>query len=462
MKTALRTSDLLDTERFLRSEYADSLALSGQALQGKGELFAKSAEALVQGGLDEQAEVCAFFVPGRIEVLGKHTDYAGGRTLVTAVDRGVCVVASARKDRNVRVRAVRDGQECEFELAGDIVPRLGDWSNYPMTVGRRVARNFPGDLRGAEIAFASDLPAAAGMSSSSAFMIAVFLVLADVNRLSDRSEYRDSIAGPESLAGYLATIENGQSFGSMIGDKGVGTFGGSEDHTAILCCREGQLSQYSYCPVQFERCVKMPGGYVFAVASSGVVAEKTGAARQKYNRASALASTCTRLWNEATNRNDAHLTAALASGGNAGDRLHEILRDSRDETFSPGDLVGRFEHFRGESEDIIPQAGDALGKGDLGTFGRMVDLSQALAETLLGTQVPETVFLAREARQLGAVAASAFGAGFGGSVWALVAEDGAMEFLDRWGVAYTKAFPEPAGRGAFFLSYPGPAASKLS
>jgi len=105
-----------------------------------------------------------------------------------------------------------------------------------MTVAGRVAQNFLGALRGADIAFISDLPAAAGLSSSSALLIAIFSVFTRVNALDQRDEYRQEIDGREDLAGYLGTIENGQSFGSLAGSKGVGTFGGSQDHTAILCC----------------------------------------------------------------------------------------------------------------------------------------------------------------------------------------------------------------------------------
>ena len=128
-----------------------------------------------------------------------------------------------------------------FEIDADLQPTIGHWSNYPMTVARRIARNFPGGLRGAEMAVASDLPIASGMSSSSALMVTCFLMLADINDLADRPEYNADIHSPEELAGYLGAVENGQTFGGLVGDAGVGTFGGSEDHTAMLCCRGGGL-----------------------------------------------------------------------------------------------------------------------------------------------------------------------------------------------------------------------------
>src|SRR5204863_3940731 len=135
------------------------------------------------------------------------------------------------------------------------------------------------------------------------------------NDLPNRKEYRDNIKSNEDLAGYLGTVENGQSFGILTGDKGVGTFGGSEDHTAILCAAPDRLKQYSFCPVTFEREIEMPSGYCFAIASSGVVAEKTGAALEKYNRASLLAQAVTKVWNRKTNSIDPHIAAIIRRVG---------------------------------------------------------------------------------------------------------------------------------------------------
>jgi galactokinase len=72
------------------------------------------------------------------------------------------------------------------------------------------------------------------------------------------------------------------------------------------------------------------------------------------------------------------------------------------------------------------------------------------------------VCLAREARRLGAVAASAFGAGFGGSVWALVAEADSEAFTRAWRAAFGHAHPEAAARAVFFETAPGPAAFRLA
>ncbi|HBO42790.1 MAG TPA: galactokinase [Planctomycetaceae bacterium] len=330
-----------------------------------------------------------------------------------------------------------------------------------MTVARRVARNFAGPLRGAEIAFASDLPPAAGMSSSSALLIGMFLAFDAVNRLAQRPEYRANIADLTDLAGYLGTIENGQTFGTLAGASGVGTFGGSEDHTAILCGRAAHVSQYSYCPVRFERAVPIPPTHGFAIADSGVAAEKTGAAMHRYNAASKIAAALVELWREATGDKRPHLASILESSPEAAERLRDIVETARHPDFEPDMLLARLEHFATESNQIVPIAGDALAAGDIRAFGAAVDRSQATAERLLGNQVPENVFLAAAARRLGADAASAFGAGFGGSVWALVERARMGVFLAKWQEAYASAFPGPAATARFFSTTAGPAAFRI-
>ena len=89
-------------------------------------------------------------------------------------------------------------------------------------------------------------------------------------------------------------------------------------------------------------------------------------------------------------------------------------------------------------------------------LGRLVDQSQAMTESLLGNQVRETVWLASFARKLGAAAASAFGAGFGGSVWALVQRTAAESFLQDWQQAYRQQFPARAPQSQFLLTAAGP------
>ncbi len=440
---------------------ADRLAaggLSPPAAAAKAERFALAAGALLADGVAGDAEATAIYVPGRIEVLGKHTDYCGGESLIAAAERGLCFVAVPRPGRIVRALAVDLADRCEFPLETELKATVGHWANYPMTVARRVASNFPGPLSGAAIAYTGDLPPAAGMSSSSAVLVGTFMALSAVNALPERREYRREIDGGETLAGYLGTVENGRSFGSLAGETGVGTFGGSEDHTAILNARAGALSRYAYDPIRLRETIPLPAGYTFAIAVSGVVAAKTGPALARYNRLSGRAAAAVERWNAATGRNDRNLAAVLAGGADAAERLRALLAGGGDDAFGTDELLDRVEHFAAENGRIIPAACEALLRGDVAAFGQQVDRSQQLAETLLGNQVPQTIFLARSARALGAPAASAFGAGFGGAVWALVPAVEATDFLRRWQRHYAEAFGREAERADFFATPPGPAA----
>jgi galactokinase len=388
----------------------------------------------------------SYFVPGRLEFLGKHTDYAGGRSLVCAIDRGITLHATPRTDSQVAIRDAGSGERAQFEISPALSPPIGHWTAYPMTVARRLARNFPRRWLGVGIEFSSDLPRDSGLSSSSALIVASYAALADANGLAP-------LGTPVDLAGYLGAVENGAGFGDLAGDQGVGTTGGSEDHVAILCSRPDELGQYAFCPVRHERQVALPRDWVFVVAVSGVAAPKTGAAREQYNRASRQAGELLERWRVQTGRRAASLAQALRSGPSAAD-------DMRARVAQEPALRDRLEQFLAESEEIIPAAGDALLRGDLDALGPLVDRSQALAERCLGNQVPETVFLARTARELGAAAASAFGAGFGGSVWALVGRTAGEDFRWRWAKAYRDAFSDRA-EAVFFLTGAGPGMRRL-
>ncbi len=400
-----------------------------------------------------------YWVPGRLEFLGKHTDYAGGRSLLSAIERGICLTAVPRRDCRFRIRDIRSGEVVRSAVDESVRSAPGSWGHYAVTVARRMARNFAGPLAGAELAFASDLPPAAGMSSSSALVTAIFIALAEVNGLAERAEFRDVVRSRDALAAYLGAVENGSAFGSFAGDAGVGTAGGCQDHAAILLSRPGALVQYAFLPLRFEQAVAMPDGQRLLIATSGVAAEKTGAALARYNQAAAKAAAVLAVWNRDTGRDDRSLADAVGSGAGAAHHLRGLLRLAADEDGTA--LADRFEQFQTETAMIVPAAAEALADDNLASLGALVDLSQECAERLLGNQIPETSALARSARQLGATAASAFGAGFGGSVWALVPEGRAEAFHADWARAYRRSFPDAAARAEFFVTRAGPAATRV-
>jgi galactokinase len=421
-------------------------------------------------GVDLRRELSAFFVPGRIEIFGKHTDYAGGRSLLAATDQGFRLIAIGRDDATIRLVALSaDGHEEveEFPFAADLAPVAGHWRNYPQTVARRLVRNFGpsarAPLRGADIALVSDLPPAAGLSSSSALVIGSYLALAGVNRLDETKLYRKAIKSPVDLAMYLATVENGRSFGALEGDRGVGTFGGSEDHTIIVCARAGYVSQYSFAPTRHEADVAWPADMVFVIGTCGVIAEKTGARMADYNQLAEQAQAMVQAFNEARGTRCRHLRECLKTLRSKDETLEHFMAHlvAMRRELAAWDFPGRAMQFRDEDDHLVPAAAEALRLEDWDALGELAERSHELAEFCLKNQTPETNALERLARETGAVAASAFGAGFGGSVWAVVPAERAARFLSHWREAYSKAFPEPARSAAFFVTHPSSAARRL-
>jgi galactokinase len=394
------------------------------------------------------------FVPGRIEVLGRHTDYAGGHSLVCAIDRGFLFVAARNERGTVRIAGDRaEFEPIEFPASSSIAPVVGPWGNYPMTMTRRLAANLGtrGRLAGVDIVFSSSLPVGSGMSGSSALMMMTFLALAESNGLAASRRFRAAIRDGVDLAMYLACCENGQSFRDLPGSRGVGTFGGSEDHTAILNGRAGMLSLYQYAPTVHKADLAWPADHVFAVAFSGVRAEKTKAALERYNlasrRAREAAAACNAAWGTdfpnlrgvVDHADSRHGAGAMLAVERALARAPRELR-----------LAGRVRQFVLEDRRYLPGAERALCRRDMRGFGRTIDLSHAASRRYLGNIVPPVDFLQRSARRLGAVGASGFGAGFGGAVFAVVPESKTSGLVEGWEREYRAAYPEKAAEARFF------------
>ena len=406
---------------------------------------------LVLGGfreLEAGPPAHVFWVPGRLEVFGKHTDYAGGRTLVAAVPLGFAVAVARREDGMVHVvDAGRrqdmwiDGGGFEGHGSSEAVPATTGWRNYVQTVVHRLARNFPNLRMGANLVFASDLPRASGMSSSSALMIGMATALGRVAELETRPEWIANIRRDLDAASYYACIENGMTFGTLTGDAGVGTHGGSEDHAAIVTGQPGRMSAFAFVPMRRIADVALPDEWCFVLTPSGVAADKTGGAKGPYNNLARGAEALLRLWNE-SHHEASSLAAALASAPDADARLRKLVSRSSIEGWSPAAITKRLDHFERE-DGRIPLALEAFRQADSSALDRLSAESQRDAETLLGNQVPETVTLAETARGFGAFAASSFGAGFGGSVWALVDRHVAVEFAGRWHPRAFMALPAP-------------------
>ena len=403
-------------------------------------------------------------VPGRVEVLGKHTDYGGGRVLVGAVDRGITARAERTGDLGqgrLSATTALGGPAVTLAAGVDADLPAGHWGRYVQTVLDRLTSNF-GPSVPARLTIDSDLPPASGMSSSSALICASALALADLNGWSATELWRRNIPDQLSLAGYLAGVEAGRPWRDLAGADGVGTQGGSEDHTGMLCGAPDELLLAEFDPMRIIERVAFPADWALVVAVSGVLAEKTGAALEDYNRGPAALRAVVLRWNETTGRQDPGLASIIRHliGDATGDEALaapelEALRDLTE----PGYERRRVEQFLVESLVLVPAGARAFARADT-AVGEVMARSHALADCWLHNQVPQTNALVRLARQLGAIGASGFGAGWGESVYAVTRRADAEDFARAWLEAYRREGDAPAG-AATLVTRPGASARRL-
>lgn len=440
------------------AEMFASLGMSAPDAASRASLFEKLHHAsprILEGAPEWQR-----FTPGRIEIFGKHTDYAGGHSLLATVPRGIALTARRRQDRLVRVGDIFDGQLIEVDPSAEAPPHYHGLQKYVHVVAHRFFLNFPGCDLGTNIAIASDLPRASGMSSSSALVVGVALALIERAGLRQRDEWHRHLPDVHALAWYLGCVENGLDFPGLPGTAGVGTNGGSEDHTAIIASSPEHVSLYRFVPVKPLDRTRMPDDWMFVIASSGIQADKADSVRDRYNRASNGVRALHALWNRRAAQPAQSLADAISSSPGAVDELRTWIAPTDDAVFSADDLHRRLDHFINETARA-PLALEAFRRADRHALGALADDSQREAGSLLGNQIPQTVLMAQLARQLGAFASSNFGAGFGGSVWAAVPAADAEAFGQEWARAYARRRPE-IGEVDWFLSRPGPAAVEVS
>lgn len=392
------------------------------------------------------------FVPGRIELFGKHVDYGGGPSLTCAIGLGITAEYEPLDEAVIEVEDVNTRRRVRIPLRRDARPKGSHGATYAAAVARRMARDFAPLKVGLRVRSRSTLPRSSGLSSSSAFITMLARAVAEVNDLRSRRAWKDNVHSPLLFAEYCGAIEMGGPFGPFPGERGVGTRGGAQDHVAIVCNESDAVGAYSYLPAARVGRAAFPAHWSLLVGVSGVRATKTGGALADYNRASDTVRHLLALWNRRTGRADQSLGSALRSSSHASEDLVAIARNADD---AP-DFLARIAQFRAETERVVPEALDAFARADAAKLGRLTVESQQGAETALHNQIPETMFLARAAMAAGAHGASAFGAGFGGAVWAAVDTVDAREVKAKWKASYDAAFPQRAAKAEWLVVRPGP------
>jgi galactokinase len=202
-------------------------------------------------------------VPGRVNLIGEHIDYHNLAVLPMAIDRKIEVRWRPLSERRIQAVSASEDTPCDF----DWVRRLdagapGDWCNYVKAAAQAVSDQWKVAF-GMEAMVSSDLPPAAGLSSSSALLTAFTLALLEANGIE---------AG---FAELMKVLPEGEYF--------VGTRGGAMDHAAVLAARAGSALLVNFDPLSAEP-VPIPRGWRFLVAHSLVMARKSAGAREAYNR----------------------------------------------------------------------------------------------------------------------------------------------------------------------------------
>lgn len=413
----------------------------------------------------EGKEVCIICVPNRVELLGKHTDYQGGETLLLTGPKNFFALSAPAADRTTELLNVNPeygSTSLKLRSRGPEMLAEGEGSNYAYTVSRRLLSNindaglsglFPGDVKSV---FYGDIPFGGGTSGSSAKLISDFFILASVNNLLSDDEFTSLVIENGKKAGlkmgsgvvndfslalsmYLAHHENGFDFGDLKGDRGVGTFGGSEDHTAIVLGEKDTLLYCRYCPTEVIEKIKMPEDHLVVVGYSGKKAEKTKEAMLKYNRLSEEAAAAVKQLNK-INRTKFDLLRDFFQGylpGEKADLAYEQLSGVKDGSR----LAQRAYQFFRETE-VTEQAVSALVDRDISDFGKLINESHDLSKKYLRNIVAEVDWLQQSANELGALGATGFGAGFGGSCYAVIPEDQLDVFILKWKEKYVQKYPQ--------------------
>jgi galactokinase len=345
--------------------------------------------------------------PGRVNLMGDHTDYNGLPVLPMAIQRQLTMVARPRSDSTVSI-ASADARfpPRTFGLSSGIDPYpAGDWGNYAKAAGQEMARRW-GRLVGFDAVVSSDIPIAAGLSSSSALVMAVTLMILDVN---------DVAIGGAQLMELVARAE-----------RYVGTEGGGMDQAICLGARPGTASRIDFNPLRLTP-IPVPSGWCFIIAFSGVQAEKSGPLMQIYNRRTEECADALRRVAAAMGVGNTTSYLGLLSGIPAADLL-AAAEDVLDDT-----LFARFRHVVTEAWRVSA-AETALHKDDLGGFGELMNQSHHSLRDDFAVSCPELDRLTAAALDGGAAGARLTGAGFGGCMVALsqtTEADHVLRSLDR-------------------------------
>ncbi len=323
--------------------------------------------------------------PGRVNIIGEHTDYNEGYVLPLAIERAIHIALRPRADSLVRVHSLDYNESAEFDASA---PQRGGpaWVEYIRGMAWVMQQDgLP--LRGWDGVMSGDIPRGAGLSSSAALEIAAGLAFAAAS---------DRMPAPAKLAALAQRAENewvGVRCGIM--DQ-MACAASKENHALLLDCR---TLVYEHIP--------LPPGLSIAILDT---ATRRGLVDSAYNERRAACERAAQTLGVRALRDVSEADFRSRAGA-----LDETTRR-------------RARHVVGENERVL-QAVEALRRGDIPALGRLLDASHASLrdDFEVSSEALNTIVeIAR--RQPGCYGARMTGAGFGGCAVALVATEAAESF----------------------------------
>ena len=374
-----------------------------------------------------RGEMTVLRAPGRVNLIGEHTDYNHGYVMPMALDKDVLVFVRPRPDAVVRLANVEPGfPERRFQIALDIPSQpTGDWANYMQGPAQLVAREFRAVLRGFDALVDGSppqgVPRGAGLSSSSALTVAGTLALLHVNSIDLRGAPLADLCGrAEWYVGTRGGIMD--QFISVLAKR---------DHALFLDCRPSpDDEEYSY------RHIPIPSGYAVVVIDSQVRHTNTG---PLFNRRVAEG----RIGVLLLRRRYPSITHLRDVDGHPWPSLEPLLpkviraHELREMGIDPDGILDsgvgsgtdtflvrqRCRHVITENRRVLRSVA-ALETGDMDTFGRLLKEAHASARDDYDISTPEIETLVRLAQTMpGTVGARLTGAGWGGCIVAIMRAD---------------------------------------
>lgn len=325
--------------------------------------------------------------PGRINLIGEHTDYNGGYVFPGAIDKGMIAEIKPNGTDKVRAYSIDLKDYVEFGLNEEDAPRTS-WARYIFGVCREMIKRGI-EVKGFNTAFAGDVPLGAGMSSSAALESTYAYALNDLFG-------GDSKLDKFTLAQVgQATEHNYCGVKCGIMDQFASVFG-KQDHLMCLDCRSLKHEYYPF----------KPEGYKLVLLDSAVKHELASSAYNKRRQSceAAVAAIQKRHPNVEFLR-DASL-----------EMLAEVKQDITDEDYM------RAEYIIEEIQRVLDVC-EALQQGDYETVGRKMYETHDGLSKLFEISCEELDFLNECARQHGVTGSRMMGGGFGGCTINLVKEE---------------------------------------